>query len=131
MKKIMLVVFVLAIILTSMVNAVAEEEIVYEYAFERGNSEYQMYYVFDTDDMIVRYFSTNDNGVMVGTFSGDADTGFSIHWMEGWDETFQILSETKAVLIDYSGFDYDYTPVPVEDAVAILNQGNYYDMELE
>ena len=104
---------------------------IYEYAFKRGNKEYQMYYIFDTDDLIVRYFSTNDYGVMVGSFEGNINTGFSIHWMEGWDESFKVVNDKKGILIDNDGFESEWKAAPVDEALAILNQNGYHDMELE
>ena len=113
-------------------SALAEPpETIYEYAFVLDNGEYQIYYVFDTDEMIVRNFYSNDTGVMVGTFTGDESEGFSIHWIEGWDESFQISDNDKAMLIDSSGFEWEYTIVPVEEAEAVLNQEGYKDMKLE
>lgn len=90
-----------------------------------------MYYIFDTDDMIVRYFSTNDYGVMVGSFAGNINTGFSIHWMEGWDESFKVVNDKKGILIDNDGFESEWKAAPVDEALAILNQNGYHDMELE
>ena len=132
MTKRVFTVFVAFVLLMVATTAMAEsEDIIYEYAFERGNPEYQMYYVFDIDDLIVRYFLTSEIGVMAGTFTGDKDSGFLIHWMEGWEETFQILDSTRGVLTDNDGFTTDWKAVPVEEAVAILNQEGYHDMELE
>jgi len=96
MKKYIITVTLLALLMGMTLCAIAEQgDITYEYAFERGNPEYQMYYVFDIDDLIVRYFLTSEIGVMAGTFTGDKDSGFLIHWMEGWEETFQILDSTR------------------------------------
>lgn len=132
MNKRVFIVFMVFVLAAVSTIAMAEtEDSVYEYAFVRGNSEYQMYYVFDTDDMVVRYFLTNDYGVMAGTFTGDVDAGFSIHWMEGWDETFVVVDDVNAVLIDNDGFESEWQAVPVEEAEAILNQDGYFDMELE
>ena len=103
---------------------------VYEYAFIRGNMEYQMYYVFDTDDMVVRRFVTNDTGVMVGSFTGDAGTGFDITWKENWKEQFKVIDERKAVLIDKDGAEWEYRKVSVEDAESVLNQPGYHDIKL-
>ena len=111
-------------------DAAEADDHVYEYAFIRGNMEYQMYYVFDTDDMVVRRFVTNDTGVMVGSFTGDAETGFEITWKENWKEKFKVLDERKAVLIDKDGAEWEYRKVDVEDAESVLNQPGYHDIKL-
>ena len=103
----------------------------YEYAFVRGNSEYQIYYLFDTDEGVVRNLVTNDTGVMVGTFTGSASSGFHIHWMEGWEEQFLVHDNGSGTLIDNDGFTYDFTAASPAEAEAILGQPGFHDMELE
>ena len=105
-------------------------EHVYEYAFSRGNAENRMYYVFDTDDMIVRRFLTNDNRMMVGTFTGNAESGFLISWTQDWKETFRVTDHQKAVLIDKNGAEWEYKAASVDDAEAVLSQDGYHDIAL-
>ena len=131
MKKWVVVLAVFSLAFTMTFGLAETDELTYEYAFVRGNSEYQMYYVFDMDDMVVRSFVTNDHGVMAGTFTGDLENGFSIHWMEGWDETFIVLDDVNAKLIDNDGFESEFQVASVAEAEAILNQDGYFDMELE
>ena len=105
-----------------------EDDHVYEYAFIRGTMEYQMYYVFDMDEMVARRFVTNDTAVTVGSFTGDAETGFNITWTENWKETMKVIDERKAVLIDRDGQEWDYRAVSVEAAEDQLNQPGYHDV---
>ena len=48
--------------------------------------------------------------------------------MEGWDETFVVVDDVNAVLIDNDGFESEWQAVPVEEAEAILNQDGYFDI---
>lgn len=51
---------------------------VYDYAYERDLGEYSVYYMFDNDSKTVKYFSSNDTGVLNGTYTGDLDSGITI-----------------------------------------------------
>jgi len=103
----------------------------YDYAFARYGDQYSVYYVFDTQNGIVRSFATNDYGVMAGTFTGKLEKGVTISWTKDWEEQFQIKSNGKAVLVDVDGFAFEFETCDVSEAVEILNQDGYEDMILE
>ena len=58
------------------------------------------------------------------------ETGFEITWKENWKETFKVLDERKAMLIDKDGAEWEYRKVSVEDAESVLNQPGYHDITL-
>ena len=81
----------------------------YEKAYIRDMSNYDLYYMFDTDTKKVVYFGTNDTYIEKGTYTGDFATGVTINWSHGeWTEKFTHSSGSKATLIDGNGFDWDY-----------------------
>lgn len=113
-------------------ETVVAEESVYEYAYKKVGPEYTLYYLIDTDEKIVRYFSTNDNGVLVGTYTGDLDEGIDILY-SGGDMHEQIRFENASddssiILTDPSGFEWVYVKTEVSEAEEILNQDGYFDM---
>ena len=81
----------------------------YEKAYIRDMSNYDLYYIFDTDTKKVVYFGTNDTYIENGTYTGDFATGVTINWSHGeWTEKFTHSSGSKATLIDGNGFDWDF-----------------------
>lgn len=55
----------------------------YEKAFIRDLGDYDLYYMFDTDNKTVVYFGTNDTYIENGTYTGDFSTGITIAWSHG------------------------------------------------
>lgn len=111
---------------------VATEASVYEFAYKKAGPEYTLYYLIDTDEKVVRYFSTNDTGVMVGTYTGDLDKGIDILYTGG-DMHEQIQFENASddssiILTDPSGFEWVYVKTEVSEAEEILNQDGYQDI---
>lgn len=108
---------------------------IYEYAFVRKLTEYDIYLVFDLDGGVCRNFSTSDTGVLVGTLRGNLDDGITItfdYYGDVWEETFKFDTtgkSKKGVLIDRDGFDWDYELTDVKSAEKILNQSGYHDMK--
>lgn len=98
----------------------------YEKAFVKNNNEYDLYYMFDTDEKTVVYFGTNDTGLMKGAYSGDFASGVTMTWESGgdtWTEQF-IYQEgsNTATWVDHLGLEYDgYEVCDVEKAQKVLN----------
>ena len=94
----------------------------YEKAYIRDMSNYDLYYMFDTDNKTVVNFGTNDTYIQKGTYSGDFSTGITITWSHGeWTEKFTHKSGNTATLIDGSGWDWEYKVCDVADAQEILD----------
>lgn len=106
---------------------------IYEIAYLRKAKDYSSYMLFDLDGLVVRYFTTNDNGVSVGTLTGDLSKGISIfyNYDGGWIETMKHKnpsSDSIAILTGYDGFESEWTKANVAEAEAILTQPGYHDM---
>lgn len=94
----------------------------YEKAFIRDMSNYDLYYMFDTDNKTVVYFGTNDTYIEKGTYTGDFSTGVTITWSHGeWTEKFTHKSGNYATLIDGNGWDWEYKVCDVGAAQRILD----------
>lgn len=95
----------------------------YEKAYIRDMSNYDLYYMFDTDTKKVVYFGTNDTYIENGTYTGDFATGVTINWSHGeWTEKFTHSSGSKATLIDGNGFDWEYKVCDVAAAQKELDK---------
>ena len=100
----------------------AEPESEYEKAYIRDMSNYDLYYMFDTDTKTVVYFGTNDTYIDRGTYTGDFSTGVTITWSHGeWTEKFTHKSGSYATLIDGNGWDWEYKVCDVGAAQRILD----------
>ena len=94
----------------------------YEKAYIRHMSNYDLYYMFDTDSKRVVYFGTNDTYIEKGTYTGNFATGVTINWSHGeWTEKFTHSSGSKATLIDGNGFDWEYKTCDVKKAQDVLD----------
>ena len=94
----------------------------YEKAFIRDMGNYDLYYMFDTDNKTVVYFGTNDTYIEKGTYTGDFSTGVTITWSHGeWTEKFTHKSGNYATLIDGNGWDWEYKVCDVGAAQRILD----------
>ena len=94
----------------------------YEKAFIRDMSNYDLYYMFDTDTKNVVYFGTDDTYIEKGTYTGDFSTGVTITWSHGeWTEKFIHKSGNTATLIDGNGWDWEYKVCDVEKAQKVLD----------
>ncbi len=98
----------------------------YEKAFVHKANEYDLYYMFDTDEKTMVYFGT-DTGSMEGIYSGDFASGVTMTWELGgdtWTEKF-IYKEgsNTATWIDYYGIEYpdEFEVCDVETAQKILD----------
>lgn len=96
----------------------------YELAFVRRMNEYSLYYLIDLDEMTATSFGTNDSGSMVLPCTGDLENGLTIDYgSEGFTERLQYKSagnDSKAILIDGSGFEWEYEKTGVAEAEAVL-----------
>lgn len=97
-----------------------EPESEYEKAIVRKMSNYYIYYMFDTDSNRFINFTTDDSGTMGGSFSGDFSNSITAYWDEGFNETIK-FSGSKAILIDSSGFDWDYQICDISTAQKALD----------
>lgn len=94
----------------------------YEKAYIRDMSNYDLYYMFDTDTKTVVYFGTNDTYIEKGTYTGDFTTGVTINWSHGeWTEKFTHKSGNYATMIDGNGWDWEYKVCDVEKAQNVLD----------
>lgn len=99
-----------------------EPESEYEKAYIRDMSNYDLYYMFDTDAKTVVYFGTNDTYIDRGTYTGDFSTGVTITWSHGeWTEKFTHKSGNYATLIDGNGLDWEYKVCDAGTAQKILD----------
>lgn len=94
----------------------------YEKAFIRDLGDYDLYYMFDTDNKTVVYFGTNDTYIENGTYTGDFSTGITIAWSHGeWTEEFTHKSGNIATLIDGNGWEWEYKVCDVGKAQEVLD----------
>lgn len=95
----------------------------YERAYIRDMSNYDLYYMFDTDTNKVVYFGTNDTYIEKGTYTGDFASGVTISWSHGeWTEKFTHNSGSSATLIDGNGFDWEYKTCDIKKAQEVLDR---------
>ena len=94
----------------------------YEKAYIRDMSNYDLYYMFDTDNKTVVYFGTDDTYIDKGTYTGDFATGVTITWSHGeWTGKFTHKSGNSATLIDGNGWDWEYKVCDVAKAQKVLD----------
>lgn len=95
----------------------------YEKAYVRELGEYNLYYMFDTDNKKVVTFSYEQGYADKGTYTGDLSTGVRIVWDHGeWTETFKNPNgSSTAVVTDGNGFDWEYKVCDVETAQNVLD----------
>ena len=102
----------------------------FDRAYVRHAREYDMYYLFDTKNKKVvyfsTYFSTNDTSEMEGKFSGDFNKEVDIHWTKPEDFHEGFIHKDgakKASLIDKSGngATWDFEVCDVATAVQARN----------
>lgn len=108
-------------------NTIQETSSKYEKAFVKKYQQYDIYYMFDSDNQTVIQFYTEDAFVLNGTYSGDFKTGVLIDFTsygDGWYETFINKSGSHATLIDSSGFEFDYEQCDVSTAQKALDNLN-------
>ncbi len=110
-----------------------EIDSIYDIAYVRELNEYSLYYLFDMDNKIVRYFSTNDTGVQLGTISGEMNSGMKMYidYGDGFSETLKYKTahnDSIAILTDSSGFEWEYKKTDVAAAEAIIKQPGYSDI---
>ena len=99
-----------------------EKKSEYEKAYIRDMSNYDLYYMFDTDTKTVVYFGTNDTYLERGTYTGDFSTGVTITWGHAeWTEKFTHKGGNYAVLIDGSGWDWEYQVCDISKAQKVLD----------
>lgn len=86
-------------------------------------SDYDLYYMLDTDKKEVIYFGTNDTSIQEGTYSGDFSSGVEVNWTNyGYREKFSYKEgSSKATLTDSNGFDWEYKVCNIEDAQKVLD----------
>ncbi|MBR6581203.1 MAG: transposase [Ruminococcus sp.] len=108
-------------------STIPETSSKYEKAFVKKCQQYDIYYMFDSDNQTVIQFYTEDAFVLNGTYSGDFKTGVLIDitsYGDGWYETFINKSGSYATLIDYNGFEFDYEQCDVSIAHKALENLN-------
>lgn len=95
----------------------------YELAFIRDMSNYDLYYMFDTDTKKVVFFGTNDTYIEKGTYTGKFSSGVKINWSHGeWTEKFVNKSNSSsATLTDGNGLEWEYEKCDVSKAQKVLD----------
>ena len=105
----------------------------YEAAYVYPLTEYSIYYLIDLDTQIVRNYTTNDTGILVGTFTGDLASGIDIYYDYdgGWHEQLKYKNagdDSAVTVTDVNGFEYEYTKTDVAEAEAVLNLPGNHDV---
>ena len=106
---------------------------VYDYAYERNLGEYSVYYMFDNDSKTVKYFSSNDTGVLNGTYTGDLDSGITItYYYDGssWNEYFVFSGKNceRGVLTDGNGLTFDFKRTYASVLEILFNSFDFVDI---
>lgn len=106
---------------------------VYDYAYERDLGEYSVYYMFDNDSKTVKYFSSNDTGVLNGTYTGDLDSGITItYYYDGssWNEYFVFSGKNceRGVLTDGNGLTFDFKRTYASVLEILFNSFGFVDI---
>lgn len=106
---------------------------VYDYAYERDLGEYSVYYMFDNDSKTVKYFSSNDTGVLNGTYTGDLDSGITItYYYDGssWNEYFVFSGKNceRGVLTDGNGLTFDFKRTYASVLEILFNSFDFVDI---
>ncbi len=96
----------------------------YEYAFIRDMSNYDLFYMFDSDTKEVVYFSSDSDYVDEGTYTGSFASGVTINWNHGqWSEKFVYKGNgEEAIMTDGNGFEWEYELYSVDKAQKVLDQ---------
>lgn len=109
----------------------SQEQCPFDYMYKMVHPLYSVYYLFDIDTNIVIYYTTDDTGTSVGKLEGDASTNFEIYIdgeYYGSMYPIGIKNQTKAILIDYAGFDWEWDPADYSEVVEYFNKiGFIYD----
>lgn len=106
---------------------------VYDYAYERDLGEYSVYYMFDNDSKTVKNFSSNDTGVLNGTYTGDLDSGITItYYYDGssWNEYFVFSGKNceRGVLTDGNGLTFDFKRTYASVLEILFNSFDFVDI---
>lgn len=106
---------------------------IYDAAYIRKFPEYSLYFLIDTDDKIVKWFSTNDVSAWSGTYTGDLNSGIKIYYDfdGGIEETLRYKSagdDSIVIETDPNGFDWEYNKVDIAEAEAALDRLGNMDM---
>ena len=105
----------------------------YDYAYERDLGEYSVYYMFDNDSKTVKNFSSNDTGVLNGTYTGDLDSGITItYYYDGssWNEYFVFSGKNceRGVLTDGNGLTFDFKRTYASVLEILFNSFDFVDI---
>lgn len=89
-------------------------DFVYDYAFIRDLTEYDLYYLFDTDTNRYVFFGTNDTYVEYGSYIGNLDSGAKVRLnadngsTDGYNVYFKINSYA-GTYYDHLGADWSFS----------------------
>jgi len=109
-----------------------ELESVYDFAYIVSFKDYALYYLIDTDEKVVKYFQTNDTGVLAGTYTGDLDNGIDISYSGG--DLHQLMryqnvyDDSSIIVTDPNGYEFTCLKTSVSEAEKILNQDGYKEI---
>ena len=110
---------------------------VYDAAYKlkgKGYNPYDCYYLFDFDNHIAYSFTSNDNGIMMGKYTGDFEEMIDLYYSgEGLNFHDYIREKKKGddstILVTVGDDPMDmyaeYKKSDVEEAEAIMNQDGY------
>lgn len=87
------------------------------------------YYLFDTKDHLITYFTTTDNYAINWRYEGALSSDLIIHCYDGgsdyWDEHMSYPDKNDHSMIklyDTNNFDWDYYKVDLDEAIAELDK---------
>lgn len=102
-------------------------------AIVRNCNSYSIYYLFDLDTNTVHNLSTIDTGIMVGTFTGNMESGIDITWPYdgGYSEKVKEINGGKAgvIVTDGNGSDWEYSLCDVSEIEKVESQPGYQEMK--
>ena len=96
----------------------------YELAFVSRLSDYNLYFMFDTDTQTVVQIGTDDTYLYRGTYTGEFSTGVTMTWDHGeWTDEFTYRGgASKATYTDGYGVDWEYSVADIGTAQQLLDQ---------
>lgn len=106
----------------------------YTLAVASFGKESSNYYLFDTKDHLITYFSTIDNGAVNWRYEGSLSSDLIIHCYDGgsdywdWHMSYPDKSDHSLVkLYDTNNFDWDYNKVDLDKAIKELDKLEFVD----
>ncbi len=106
-------------------NKVTEND--YDLAYVIRGKNYWSYWVINTETKVIRSFTTEDYGVLVGTYKGDLINGADVTYKGGVTEHIcykWVMTDSKLMIDGY----YEASKTSVSSAIEYLNNPEYQDI---